>query len=93
MRRREFITLIAGATLWPLGARAQQSVSALPVVGFLSARSPDEAAPVLAGFVKVWAKRAISRERTSRSNIAGPRAITIDCRRLPMSWFVVGSRL
>jgi putative ABC transport system substrate-binding protein len=32
MRRREFITLIAGATVWPLTARAEQ----MPVIAFLS---------------------------------------------------------
>jgi putative ABC transport system substrate-binding protein len=48
VRRREFITLIGGATAWPLAARAQQP--AKPVIGFMSSRSPEDSVNVLTAF-------------------------------------------
>jgi ABC-type uncharacterized transport system substrate-binding protein len=49
LKRREFITLIGGtAAAWPLAARAQQA--AIPVVGFMSSRAPEDSAHLLAAF-------------------------------------------
>jgi putative ABC transport system substrate-binding protein len=49
VKRREFITLLGGAAVaWPVAARALQP--AMPVVGFVSGRSPGSDAYLVEGF-------------------------------------------
>ena len=48
MRRREFITLIGGMAAWPIAARTQQP--AMPMIGWMSGRSPEDSAHLLAAF-------------------------------------------
>ncbi len=51
MRRREFITLLAGAAAWPLEARAQQPIK-LPTIGLLGASTPSNWSEWTAAFVQ-----------------------------------------
>ena len=49
MRRREFISLLGGAAAaWPPVAKAQSPP--MPVIGYLSARSPEDTANLLDAF-------------------------------------------
>jgi putative tryptophan/tyrosine transport system substrate-binding protein len=48
VKRREFITLLGSAAVWPFAARAQQAT--IPVIGFLSGRSPYESSGAVAAF-------------------------------------------
>src|SRR5689334_1867297 len=48
MRRRDFITLMGGAAVWPFTARAQQP--AMPVIGYLGSETPDLFATRLTAF-------------------------------------------
>jgi putative ABC transport system substrate-binding protein len=48
IERRKFLATLGGAAAWPVAARAQQA--AMPVIGFLSSRSPSESTGVVAAF-------------------------------------------
>ena len=72
MKRREFITLIGGgAAMWPLAASAQQP---MPLIGFLSARSPDAEAPLRVPFLKALEGSGLRPGATLQSSIVSLKA-------------------
>src|SRR3954463_13964795 len=48
MKRRNFITSFCVTAAWAVAARAQQK--AIPVIGYLSSRSPSDSQDILAAF-------------------------------------------
>jgi putative ABC transport system substrate-binding protein len=63
MRRRDFIKVVAGsAAAWPLGTRAQQP--AMPVIGFMSGRAPEDSAHLVSAFRQGLAKTGVLEGQT-----------------------------
>ena len=50
LKRREFISLLGSAAAWPMVARAQQQ--AMPIIGYLSARSQEDTSHLIAAFLR-----------------------------------------
>jgi putative tryptophan/tyrosine transport system substrate-binding protein len=71
MRRREFITLVGGATAWPLAAKAQQS-ERVRRIGVLMNRSPQDS--------EGQARLAAFRQALQRLGWSDDRNIRIDVR-------------
>ena len=71
MKRREFILALGGAATWPLAARAQQP--AMPVVGFLSSRAPEDSNHLVAAFRRGLAEGGFVEGQNAVNTICCPR--------------------
>jgi putative tryptophan/tyrosine transport system substrate-binding protein len=69
MRWREFIAGLGSAAAWPLAVRAQQQPT-MPVIGYLSFRSAQDAVPELALF----------RQGMGEAGYVEGKNVTIECR-------------
>jgi hypothetical protein len=81
MRRWEFITGLGNAAAWPLSAQAQQP--AMPLIGYLSAQSPDDDYKyVTAPFLHGLQEPAMSMVERGGRMWLGPKINMIGCQRL-----------
>ena len=71
LKRREFITVLAGAAAWPLTAQAQQP--AIPVVGFMHILSPEN----VPRFVPTF-QQGLKEQGWQKLRLRGSRCISIN---------------
>jgi putative ABC transport system substrate-binding protein len=79
LKRRNFISLLGSAVVWPLVAHAQQP-AAQPLIGFLSTRSPEEAAIHTSAFRRGLEEMGFVEGAPSPLSTAGQGAIIASCR-------------
>src|SRR5262245_11172637 len=72
MKRRDFITLLGGAAVWPLAARAQQP--AVPAIGVLHGVSAAQWTDRMAGFHRGLGEAGLAQGRKWPSNTVGRKA-------------------
>jgi putative tryptophan/tyrosine transport system substrate-binding protein len=88
LNRREFITLLCGATAWPLAARAQQP--AMPAVGFVGSTSPESLRDAVPAFHRGLTETGyIEGQNVAIEYRWAERVNTIDYRDLRPIWFTV----
>ena len=85
MRRRDFITLVGGAAMWPLAARAQQVPTA--VIGFLGLTSQSQWAKFVLALRNGLAETGYVEGRNLRIEYRRADATTRSCRPWRPSWF------
>ena len=85
MQRRDFIALLGGVFSWPFAAHAQQK--AMPVIGYLSQRSPTDSASIVAAFHQGLSEQGYVEGQTSSPNLALLKDKSIACRGWRAIWF------
>jgi len=86
VKRRNFMTVLAGGVAHPLLAGAQQNSKPMPVIGFLGAFPPVMNAQIdleQAAFRRGLSETGYVEGQTWRSNTAGRTATMIGCRHWP----------
>ena len=90
MKRRAFITLLGGAAAGR--SRRARSSRSVPVIGMLNANRCKAYMATLARFRQGLQETGYIEARTWRSNIAGPRTMSVVCRSWRPNWLPAGRR-
>ena len=84
MRRRQIITLLGGAVVWPRTALTQQS--GMPVIGFLHTASPDSYVSQMSAFRQVLKDSGYVEGQNVAIEYRWAQIRSADCRYWPQNW-------